>query len=356
MTKAMLNVGLVGVGFMGWIHYLAYQRSKVAKLCAFASRDAKKRSGDWRGIQGNFGPPSEEIDVSEISVYETVEQLINDKSIDVIDICLPPSMHVEVAIAALEAKKHVFCEKPLALRSVDADRIIEAAQKNDRQVMVAHVLPYMGPFAYAAEVVAAGTYGKPVGGMFKRVISNPGWIADFFNPETVGGPLIDLNVHDTHFIRLLFGMPKKITAIGRMAAPFRDLPPTAKFAHVCYEFPDPNLCVASTGGVIDGPGRPFTHGFELQLEQAVLQFELAAFFDGCETMPLKVVTQSREIIRPTLAIADDVTAFEFEIEDMVESVKSGAVASKLDVRLARDAIHLAECIQRSVIERQTVSV
>ncbi len=352
----MLKVGLVGIGFMGWIHYLAYQRSTGAKLCAFASRDAKKRSGDWRGIQGNFGPPSEAIDVSEMSVYETVDQLLNNPSIDVIDICLPPSMHVEVAIAALEAKKHVLCEKPLALRSVDADRIVAAAKKNDRQIMVAHVLPYMGPFAYAAEVVAAGTYGKPVGGMFKRVISNPDWIADFFNPETVGGPLIDLNVHDTHFICMLFGMPKKVTAIGRMAAPFGNFSPTAKFAHVCYEFDDPNLCVASTGGVIDGPGRPFTHGFELQLEEALIQFELAAFLDGCETMPLKVVTKDRNIIRPTLTIADDVTAFESEIEDMVESIRTGTVARKLDARFARDAIHLAECIQHSVMERQTISV
>ena len=56
----MVRVGLAGVGFMGWIHYLAYQRSDKAKLCAFSSRDDKKRVGDWRGIKGNFGPPGEQ--------------------------------------------------------------------------------------------------------------------------------------------------------------------------------------------------------------------------------------------------------------------------------------------------------
>ncbi len=222
--------------------------------------------------------------------------------------------------------------------------------------MVAHVLPYIGPFAYAAEVVEKGTYGRPIGGMFKRVISNPDWIPDFFNPETVGGPLIDLNVHDTHFIRMTFGMPKRVTAIGRMAPPVPGMQPTAKFAHVCYEFEDRSLCVASTGGVTDAPGRPFTHGFELQLEEAVIQFELAAFSDSCETMPLKVVTKSREIIRPAIQATDDVTAFEHEIEDMIESIESGTVARKLDAQFARDAVYLAECIQRSVVERQTVSV
>jgi predicted dehydrogenase len=352
----MLRVGLVGIGFMGWIHYLAYQRSSRAQLSAFASRDPKKRAGDWRGIQGNFGPPSESIDISQMNVYETVDDLIKDESIDVVDICLPPSLHVDVAIAALEANKHVLCEKPLALRSIDADKIVAAAKKNDRLVMVAHVLPYIGPFAYAAEVAANRSFGKPIGGMFKRSISNPDWIPDFFNPTTVGGPLIDLNVHDTHFIRMAFGMPRRVTAVGRMSTSFAGMQPTAKFAHVCYEFDDPDLCVASTGGVTDAPGRPFTHGFELHLEEAVIQFELAAFSDGCETMPLKVITKNREIIRPTMEAADDVTAFEHEIDDMIDSIESGTVARKLDARFARDAIHLAECIQRSLVERQTISV
>ncbi len=281
----MVRVGLVGVGFMGWMHYLAYQRSADAKLVAFASRDPKKREGDWRGIQGNFGPPSESIDVTGLSVYDNVDGLLRDPAVDVIDICLPPNLHAEVAVKAFEAGKHVFCEKPLALRSSDADRMMAAARQHDRMLMVAQVLPYIGPFAYAASLVESGKFGRPIGGMFKRIISNPDWIADFFDRDTVGGPLIDLNVHDTHFIRMLFGLPKSVSAVGRLAAPVGKSAPTVKFAHVCYEFDDPNLSVASTGGVIDGPGRPFTHGFELQLEEALLQFELAAFSDGVETIP-----------------------------------------------------------------------
>ena len=60
----MIRVGLAGVGFMGWIHYLAYQKTEGVQLAAVASRDPKKRGGDWRGIQGNFGPPGREIDLS----------------------------------------------------------------------------------------------------------------------------------------------------------------------------------------------------------------------------------------------------------------------------------------------------
>ncbi len=361
-TIEMLRVGLVGIGFMGWIHYLAYQRSASAELVGFASRDPDKRQGDWRSIQGNFGPPGEVIDVSKLTIYGTVDQMLEDPSIDAVDICLPPHMHVDVAIAAMKHGKHVFCEKPLALSSADCDRVLSAAAKHQRLVMVAHVLPYMGPFAYAAQLAQSLVHGRAIGGYFKRTISNPDWIPDFYAHDRVGGPMIDLNVHDTHFIRMVFGIPTRITSVGRSvpgthhSSAAHSSRVVTKYAHVIYEFDDPQITVASTGGVIDCPGRPFTHGLELNFERATLQFELAAFSDGCETMPLKVLTHSGEVLRPTLADGDDITAFELEISDMVTSIESGEVVAKLSPSIARDAIHMAECIQRSVVERCTIEV
>ncbi len=183
----MVRVGLVGVGFMGWIHHLAYQRSQDAKLVAFASRDEKKRRGDWRGIQGNFGPPGEQVDVSGIQAYSSLEAMLEDDSIEVIDICLPPHLHVDAAVRSLEKGKHVLCEKPLALNASDCDRILNAANQNQRLAMVAHVLPFIGPFAYALRAAQSKEYGKPIGGYFKRVISNPEWILIFMmQPRLVG--------------------------------------------------------------------------------------------------------------------------------------------------------------------------
>jgi len=108
----MLRVGLVGIGFMGWIHYLSYKKTKGVKLAAVCTRNAKRRAGDWRGIQGNFGPPGEQIDLSDVSKYSDLDELLGDKSIDLVDICLPPNLHAEASIAALKAGKHVFVEKP----------------------------------------------------------------------------------------------------------------------------------------------------------------------------------------------------------------------------------------------------
>ncbi len=338
----MIRVGLVGIGFMGWIHQLAYRRSKNAQLVAFCSRDPKKRQGDWRGIQGNFGPPGDQISMQDLEVFDTLESMLRSSDIDVIDICLPPHLHTSAAMMALEHGKDVFCEKPLALNAADCFHIMETAKRLGRLAMVAHVLPYMGAFAFATELVKNKTYGAPIGGYFKRIISDPTWIPDFYDKDKVGGPLVDLHVHDLHWIQLLFGKPKGVHVVGRMQGD------VAKFIHAVYDFGASNVTVASTSGVIDGPGRPFTHGFELHLEHATLQHEFAAFSDAMETMPLKIVTRDGQVVRPELAAGDEVDAFVSEIDDMAESVRSRRVAPRLDGMLAAQAVELAIAIQEQL--------
>ncbi|QDV23831.1 Gfo/Idh/MocA family oxidoreductase [Aureliella helgolandensis] len=345
----MLKAAIVGVGFMGWIHYLAYQQSQGVKLAAFCSRDPKKRSGDWTGIQGNFGPPGGPIEMQGLTAYETLDEVLADPSIDLVDICLPPHLHAEAACKALAAGKHVLCEKPLALSSTACDEIIAAAQAANRQAMVAHVLPYMGEFQYAYQAAQSGSLGSVQRGYFKRIISPPDWIPDFYNASTVGGPLIDLHVHDAHFIRLLFGMPRRVMC----SAELKD--GTVKFCQSLMEFEEPGVLVGTSSGVSEQNGRPFCHGMEIQFEKGLLQYELAALTDGVEVMPLMVHKQDATTERPTLPEASEVAGFTAELEDAAASIVSGSVNPRLDVSHARDAIHLCQCLQASAVSGEWVS-
>ena len=111
----MIKIGLVGVGFMGMIHYLASLKLQGGKVVAICSRDQKKLAGDWRSIQGNFGPRGEMMDLAGIKKYADLDGMLADKDIDLIDICNPTYLHRDTALKALRAGKHVLVEKPLAL-------------------------------------------------------------------------------------------------------------------------------------------------------------------------------------------------------------------------------------------------
>src|SRR2546421_1253376 len=111
----MIRIGIVGVGFMGMIHYLAAQKLRGAKVTAISSRDPKKLAGDWRGIRGNFGPPGEQMDLRKVLKYADLDSLLADPNIDLIDICNPTEQHAPTAIKALKAGKHVLVEKAIAL-------------------------------------------------------------------------------------------------------------------------------------------------------------------------------------------------------------------------------------------------
>jgi len=339
----MIRVGIAGIGFMGWIHYLAYQKVEGVQLVAVSEPNAKRLAGDWRDIKGNFGPPGEMVDLSGIAQYADYHQMLEDSQVDLVDLCLPPAMHADAAVAASRAGKHVFCEKPMALNPADCDRMVAASAEANKLLFIGHVLPYFPEYAHALKLVREGTYGKPLGGSFKRVISDPLWISDFFDPQRVGGPMLDLHVHDAHFIRLLFGMAQAVTTRGRLRGE------VLEYFNTFFHFADPSLVVSATCGVIDQQGRPFTQGFELHLEEATLHFEVGFYEDAAEQMPLKILTRDGKVIRPELGDGDPIGAFVDEIAEVVASMESGRPSPTLAGDLARDALVL--CGQQTVSAR-----
>src|SRR5262245_35055020 len=124
----MVRIGLAGIGFMGYIHFLAARHLRGAAVTAVSSRDPKKLAGDWRDIRGNFGPPGQQVDLTRVQRYQRYDDFLADPNIDLVDICTPTLQHEAMAIAALKAGKHVLVEKPIALSMDAADRMVEAAR------------------------------------------------------------------------------------------------------------------------------------------------------------------------------------------------------------------------------------
>ena len=347
----MVRVGIAGIGFMGMIHYLTYQKLKGVKVVALSELEAKRLKGDWRGIKGNFGPAGTMMDLSGIATYGNIDDLINDPQVDLVDITLPPALHPDMAIAALRAGKHVFSEKPISLAPRDADRMVRAAERADRQLVIGHVLPFFPEYAWARKVIASGKLGKVLGGSFRRVISDPDWLTHFWDPSRIGGPMLDLHVHDAHFIRLVFGMPTHVTSAGRMRG---DL---AEFWTSQFQFADPNITVTANSGTITSQGRSFLHGFEIQFEKGTLAFEFSVLgTEATYTCQPVQIGPGKRVSYPKLGDGDPMLAFEAELKRVVAGIRTGSPEPILGCDLARDAVVLCHKQTESLAKGRTVKI
>lgn len=337
----MVRIGIVGVGFMGMIHYLAAKRVPGAKVTALATRDPRKRSGDWTMIQGNFGPRGGMVDLTGVATFESAEQLIANADVDLIDICLPNDQHADAAVSALNAGKHVLVEKAIALRLADADRILEAARQSGKLLMVAHVLPFFPDFQYAFDTIKGGQYGRLQAAHFRRHISPPDWSAAIKDLQKTGGPIIDLHIHDTHFINLICGVPKQVASRGLVREG------VVEYVATQYSFEGGLPTVTATCGSLSQSSRPFTHGYEIYLEKATLYYELGG------TLKLFTADGASE---PPLPQADPVDAFVAEMSCAVEATRKGNEPALLSGKLARDALAICLHEQQSVRTEQPVRV
>lgn len=349
----MVNIGIVGLGFMGMTHYRGARKVKGGRVRAICTRSPKKLKGDWRGIHGNFGDPGGMEDLSGVRTYREIGGLLADPDIDLVDICLPSALHREVTVQALRAGKHVLLEKPIALNIRDADAMVREAEKADRSLMVAQVLPFFPEFAYLRQVVEGGEYGALLGGHFKRVISQPDWSTEFSNMERSGGPGVDLHIHDTHYILLLCGVPDRVYATGRLVQDRY-----AEYLCTTYRYRDrPDLSVTCASGAISQPGRAFTHGFEVYLEKATLTYEFATLGGKpALSMPLTLLTADGRVRTPRLGSGDPVVAFTREIQAAVNEVARGEASPELSGQRAADALRLCFKEVESVRRGRAVKV
>lgn len=340
----MVRIGIVGIGFMGRIHYLAAQRLRGAKIAAVCSRDPAKLAGDWRNTRGNFGPEPGQVDLSGVMKYANVADLLADPEIDLIDICTVTDQHAPLALRALQAGKHVLVEKAIALSTADADAMVAAAKKAGKLLMVAHVLPFFPEFKFAAEAIRGGQYGKLLAAHFKRVIAKPDWSADIGDAAKTGGPAVDLHIHDTHFIGLVCGVPKQVFAVGTVE---KD---AVTYLTTSYLYGPGGPAVTCSSGAVCMGGRPFVHGFEIYLEKASL------IYDSGGT-PLTLLTADGKSSQPALPGGGDaLSAFTDEIQAAVDGVASGKEPDLLRGQLARDALVLCHRECESVKAGKAVAV
>ncbi|MGD9854048.1 MAG: Gfo/Idh/MocA family protein [Planctomycetaceae bacterium] len=343
----------MGVGFMGMTHFEGARQLQGGRIVALATRSPQKRAGDWSTIQGNFGPRgSAQTDLTGVATYADYHDLLADSSVDLVDICLPTDRHESLVLEALAAGKHVLVEKPIAIELDAADRMVAAAEKAGRLLMVAQVLPFFPEFRWVRKCVAGGEYGKLLAASFRRVVTPPQWSADMSDFRKLGGWGVDLHIHDNHYIGLLCGVPREVFSRGLLK--------DGLVNHVStqYVYDDPELTVSCISGGLAAQGLKFASSFELFLERATLQYDAGTY--GAEWVvnrPLTLITADDEIITPDPGGGGEwCAAFTDELQAAVDGVANGEAPDVLSGQLARDALRLCHAEAESIRTGRPVAI
>lgn len=347
----MTGIGIIGVGFMGYTHFEAAKKLRGARVTAIATRNPKKLEGDWTGIQGNFGPPAGQVDLSDVACYSDYKELLADPSVDLVDVCLPTDMHAQVVSECLAAGKATLVEKPITIDLAEADAMVNSARDAGVPLLVGHVLPFFPEFAYAARAITSGEFGKLKAAHLRRVICQPDWSEGMSDFRKLGGWGIDLHIHDNHFISHVCGVPKAVFSRGLLQDDY------VNHVHSQYVFDDADLAVSCVSGGIAAGGLEFAHGFELYLEKATIMFDAGTLAgEWTVNTPLRLITNDG-VQTPELDTDGEwCSAFTAELQTAVDTLATGEAPRILSGELARDALRVCVAEAKSIAtgEMQTV--
>jgi D-xylose 1-dehydrogenase (NADP+, D-xylono-1,5-lactone-forming) len=193
----MTTCGIISTAHINRLVLAGARESDRVEVVAVASRDQARAEAYARehGIERAFG---------------SYEALLADPDIDVVYISLPNSLHVEWSIRALEAGKHVLCEKPLDRRPDEVERAFEAAARSGRILMEAFMYRHNPQTAKLRELVGAGAIGQlgVVRSAFSFSLGDPDNVR--LAADLDGGALMDVGCYCVSGSRLLGGEPERV--------------------------------------------------------------------------------------------------------------------------------------------------
>lgn len=269
MTPATpIGIGVIGMGFMGQTHTRAYLAAAAdGSLCvlrAVCDRDADRRAGRVTAAGNIVAAKADErlFDPATVAGYDDADALLADKSVHLVSICTHTDTHVDLAIRALDAGKHVLVEKPVAVTIREIERLLARAAGSDLLCVPAMCIRHWPGWSDLRTLIASGKHGRVVHARFERLGAPPAWAGDFYaDSARSGGAIFDLHVHDADFAMSLFGQPDEISSIGD----------AHHIATQMRYFGGP--AVATEGGWLNDRSFPFRMGFVVEFERAVVAFD-----------------------------------------------------------------------------------
>lgn len=220
MTKewdvSKFRVGIIGVGFIGTLKHLEGLKANadlcdIVAICDLVPERAEK-------AKATFAPEA----------YTTTDyhDIVNDESIDVVYVCTWNVSHCEITCAALEAGKHVMCEKPMAVTGEEARKMVETAKRTGRKLTIGYQNRFREDAQFVRGAVDAGELGDIYVAKAHAVRRRgvPTWGVFTDKEKQGGGPLIDIGTHALDLALWYLGNYEVESVTGSVYTKLRDKP------------------------------------------------------------------------------------------------------------------------------------
>lgn len=200
--KKTINVCLIGTGRAGMIHAVNFNSAiRNARLIALCDPSEENLSSAQEQLNCPY-------------TYKDYRDALDNPDIDAVVIVTPTKYHKEIAVAAAKAKKHILCEKPMAMNEDECQEMIDAANENNVKLQVGFMRRFDANFRHAKEIIMAGEIGDVV--MIKSLTRGPSnpkpWMFDI---SVSSGPIGEVNSHDLDTLRWYAGSEvESIYAVG----------------------------------------------------------------------------------------------------------------------------------------------
>ena len=303
-----LKVAVIGCGFWGKNHARIYNDSEHASLVAVA--DVNEKSACAIGERYY------------VDYYNDPSGVFERKDVEAVSICTPTVTHADIAMAAMEAGKHVLVEKPMTNTVAEAEGLIKAAEKNNVHMAVGFVERFNPGVIEAMRLVSEGEIGDVILARAHRVSRYPLRISDV-------GVVKDLAIHDVDIVRQLFDSePESVYATaGRIVHGFED------YANIILRFPGNRSAFIETNWLTPHKIRRLI----LTGSEGLITVELI-------TQEITVENNERRY-QPFLATREPLT---LELEDFVQSIlgdtppKASGEDGLMALRICEAALKSAE--------------
>ncbi len=191
-----IKVGIIGAGYIGGVHAALLARDERASVVAVHDIDA----GRAAQLAGSVSA----------AVIDSAEELID--AVDAVYITTPNTKHIALALAALDAGKHVFCEKPMATSLTDARAVLDRAVQSKAVFQVGHNRRFAPVYATLKQMITEESLAHSAHVKMNRgELIKPEWVGD---PQITGGFLYETTIHMFDMMRFLFGEVTEMSALG----------------------------------------------------------------------------------------------------------------------------------------------